>query len=128
MKLNYRHPLVIAPNGKTKMELDVYFPLLSLAFEYNGIQHFHNTVFFGDCKKQKARDRHKSAQCRKQKITLIIVPYWWNEQLSSLQATIYSARPDIVADPGSAGVIIQAEPPTALKEPSRDEGNFAWDL
>ena len=107
------------------MELDVYFPSLSLAFEYNGAQHFHNSVFFGACNKQKVRDKHKSVQCRKKKITLIIVPYWWDRQLLSLQATIYSVRPDVVADPGSGGTVIPAQPPTPFKEPSRDEGMFS---
>jgi len=121
-ELNHRHQDIVAPNGKTKMELDVYYPSLSLAFEYNGAQHYHNTVFFGACKKQMARDKHKSVQCRKKKITLVIVPHWWDRQLSSLQATIYSVRPDVVADPGIDGTVIPAHPTTPFKEPSRGEG------
>ncbi len=33
--------------------------------------------------------------CKAQGITLLEIPYWWDQQLSTLQATIHHIRPDI---------------------------------
>ncbi len=41
------------------------------------------------------RDKKKNRFCVQQGITLITVPYWWDEQLSSLATSIHHVRPDI---------------------------------
>ena len=70
---------------KRYIELDIYLPQLLLAFEYNGIQHYYNTAYFGNVDKQKKRDDHKQKQIKAEKITLVTVPYWWKGDLGSLR-------------------------------------------
>lgn len=78
------------------MELDVYCPDLSIAFEYQGGQHYYS--YHKGCRitNQRRRDQEKYDACQENNITLIVVPYWWNNSKSSLAATIQSHRPDIL--------------------------------
>ncbi len=78
------------------MQLDVFVPELSLAFEYQGRQHFEDVFRFAPQKHYADRDLEKRIACKYANITLIEVPYWWDMELSSLQATIHKARPDIM--------------------------------
>jgi len=62
------------------LELDLYNPELRLAIEYNGCQHYHyNPMMHGSSQdrfqNQKYRDLMKREMCKKNGITLIIVPY-----------------------------------------------------
>ncbi len=68
-------------NGRYKwlngMELDRYYPKLSLAFEYHGEQHFRNVKFFKiNLEKIQKRDKLKRELCRKNGIILIEIPYF----------------------------------------------------
>jgi hypothetical protein len=64
------------------MELDVYLPSLSLAFEYQGIQHYEDKFYFGTASREYSqRDKEKRAACKEIGITLIEVPYWWDSIL-----------------------------------------------
>ena len=40
------HPDLVGPSGHL-LQLDIFFPALKLAFEYQGIQHYKDTKFFG---------------------------------------------------------------------------------
>ncbi len=44
---------------------------------------------------QKQNDVEKKKLCLERGITLIEVPYWWDQQTKSLVATIRDQRPDI---------------------------------
>jgi len=65
--------------GSQNLELDCYSPLLKLAVEYNGIQHYNFTPYFHKNKEafhnQKYRDELKRRMCIDNMITLIEVPY-----------------------------------------------------
>jgi len=54
------------------LELDVFLPRLSLAFEFNGDQHYVDTDF-GPCAPQVKRDRNKRHLCREHEVGLVIV-------------------------------------------------------
>jgi hypothetical protein len=77
------------------MQLDIYIPSLSLAFEYHGKHHFEDVFYFGQYNQYKTRDEEKVAACKASGITLIVVPYWWDKTRQSLAATLYKVRPDI---------------------------------
>lgn len=70
-------------NG-ANLELDYYCEKLSLAFEYNGkqhydyIPHFHRT--YEAYELQLERDEYKAKMCEKEGIKLIIVPYTIDEK------------------------------------------------
>jgi hypothetical protein len=58
------------------MELDVYIPVLKLAFEYQGQQHFKPIDLFGGVEvyiKQVGRDRQKRVLCHQNGVILIEV-------------------------------------------------------
>jgi hypothetical protein len=75
---NLRPKFMKRSNGRC-LELDGYNSDLKLAFEYNGIQHskfsprFHKSE--KDFESQKQRDIDKKELCKKNNITLIIIPH-----------------------------------------------------
>jgi transcription elongation factor Elf1 len=72
-------------NKKTNgyLELDGFCEELSVAFEYNGEQHYHYVKEFHKNNKngaieQKQRDKIKVKLCKQNNIKLIVIPYWIN--------------------------------------------------
>lgn len=60
------------------LELDIYFPDLNLAFEYQGQQHFHPIKAWGGdraLKNIKERDARKAEICKQVGVKLITVSY-----------------------------------------------------
>jgi hypothetical protein len=78
------------------MELDIFLPKERLAFEYQGEHHYQDIYSLGSGWNQKERDEEKRKICKEKKITLIEIPYWWDKQISSLAATIYKERNDLL--------------------------------
>jgi hypothetical protein len=93
------------------MELDVWIPSLKLALEYQGFQHYAWHFIYGPARFQQMRDLEKREECRKAGITLVAVPYWWDNQKSSLLATIHKAAPHLVENPSPMAVPIPATDP-----------------
>eukprot|EP01114_Cavostelium_apophysatum_P004981 TRINITY_DN1548_c0_g2_i2.p1 TRINITY_DN1548_c0_g2~~TRINITY_DN1548_c0_g2_i2.p1 ORF type:complete len:367 (+),score=55.49 TRINITY_DN1548_c0_g2_i2:108-1208(+) len=95
----YQHPTISFPSEDgTRQSLityDIFLPKLSLAFEYQGEQHYHNHLHGKLPDQQRTRDEQKRALSAKNGITLIEVPYWWNRKLGSLRQTILSVRPEL---------------------------------
>jgi len=79
----------------TGFELDIFFPQLHLAFEYQGVQHYEQLPVYGTLGERVARDADKSAQCKAQGISLIEVPFWWNKKRPELLAALLAQRPDL---------------------------------
>jgi hypothetical protein len=69
------------------MELDIFLPMENLAFEYQGEQHYVNIYGLGTWELMQ-RDKEKKEKCQQNGITLIEIPYWWDQKISSLAATI----------------------------------------
>lgn len=93
MKLNHKAADMYYEKTQEHMELDIFIPQLSLAFEYQGEHHFHSTPRFGQEDEYQERDKEKLELCAKNGITLIRVPFWWDLSTASLMATIHRVRP-----------------------------------
>lgn len=71
---NSRYRWLIAGFGKGRMELDVFFPDIKVAVEFQGRQHFETVTFHNgktNLQEQQARDRAKYLACERQKVKLI---------------------------------------------------------
>lgn len=99
--MNYHHTEFLF-DSERPIELDIYIPSLSLAFEYQGQQHFtyHNETYMLniDSRQVRERDAVKKEFCKKHGITLLDIPFWWNLSKDSLVATIAKHRPDLVSN------------------------------
>lgn len=85
------------PSGK-QMQLDLYLPTLSLAFEFQGEQHFFEVHAFGPQKVYTDRDQSKRQACNSLGISLIEVPFWWDWNNESLAATVRAVRPELLTE------------------------------
>jgi hypothetical protein len=83
------HPKALLPS-KRPMQLDVFIPSKSLAFEYQGKQHYEEVGMFSPTRTYQQRDEEKRILCSSNNIKLIEVPYWWNRTQESLQEVIQS--------------------------------------
>lgn len=124
---NYKHPLLVHDTTGFRMELDVYYPEVRLALEYQGKQHYRNAFYQENHQSQTRRDSEKREACQKQNITLIEIPFWWDRSLNSLAATILEHRPDIALNitvtPTSIYLPIPATEPKGFRNPRKTEEN-----
>ncbi len=85
-----------------QMELDGYASSLSLAFEYQGHQHFSHVSFFhadkSDFKRRQHDDRRKRRLCRRYGVALLEVPYFVpHDRLQNYLATqLRALRPGLI--------------------------------
>jgi hypothetical protein len=91
---SYKHPEMRYSASHELMELDIYIPTLSLAFEYQGKQHYSQHYLVGAPSNQISRDREKRQASQRMGITLIDVPHW-NLTLTSIVASITKKRADL---------------------------------
>jgi hypothetical protein len=81
------------------MELDIYLPSLSIAFEYQGHYHYHNNVIIGATDSIQKRDQMKQTESKRLGITLIPVPYTWRHDKETIIKLVNHHRPDLVPVP-----------------------------
>jgi len=91
----YYHPGIRFSTSRRKVQLDVFIPSLSLAFEFQGEYHYHDHDVFGKLAHQKRRDEEKRVACERVNITLIEIPYWWNQSKDFILTELGKRRPDI---------------------------------
>jgi hypothetical protein len=112
--LEYGHPDLVYTHTRRRMYLDVFIPNLSLAFEYHGIQHYNHHFKYGNPTEQQTRDKEKEQACKREGITLITIPFWWDNARASLVATILKFYPVAISDPGTATPIPDTYPKAPL--------------
>jgi hypothetical protein len=66
------------PDWLGRQHLDIWIPSLSVAIEYQGVQHFRSIEFFGGddaFRRNQERDSKKRALCQRNKTRLLEVAY-----------------------------------------------------
>lgn len=70
---------LVNPKTGVYLEVDLWFPQLSLAFEYQEAYHYTSMDYTDQpLDTYQARDRMKMELAASRGITLIIVPFWWD--------------------------------------------------
>eukprot|EP01124_Arcella_intermedia_P004311 TRINITY_DN12432_c0_g2_i1.p1 TRINITY_DN12432_c0_g2~~TRINITY_DN12432_c0_g2_i1.p1 ORF type:complete len:430 (+),score=74.70 TRINITY_DN12432_c0_g2_i1:26-1291(+) len=69
---------------------DFYVPRLGLVLEYQGEQHYYSVLRWASHKEQIKRDKLKATICYKNQLTLVYIPFWWDNHLHSLKHLIHS--------------------------------------
>lgn len=74
---NYRPNFMKNPKSGSNLELDIYDPILKIAIEYNGKQHYFERYHPNELSFRKLVDRDliKLELCKKNNIKLIVIPY-----------------------------------------------------
>lgn len=100
--LNYQ---LRARNVDTVIELDIFIPSISLAFEYQvctvfslnekGKQHYEENLVYSSLQQQQLTDSRKEKICKEEGILLVKVPYYWDGEKSSLRRFIKELYPEV---------------------------------
>jgi hypothetical protein len=88
--------------------------------EYQGETHYFSSIIFGSTAERQRADLLKAEFAHRMGITLVSIPFWWDNSPASLAATIQSARPDITFEGISASLSI----PSAM--PSKYQRSFKY--
>ena len=71
------------------VQFDIFLVQKKIAFEYNGKQHYEDIPSsFAPLELLKERDSEKEKLCNQFGIKLIVIPYWWDNNLVSLKKTV----------------------------------------
>ena len=83
----------LSRNSGFSVQFDIFLSHRNIAFEYHGIQHYEDLpVAFSPVEMYQNRDQEKIKLCKQFGIHLIIIPYWWDNNLESLRDTINSTN------------------------------------
>ena len=87
---DYFHSEISRENGFS-VQFDIFLINRNIAIEYHGKQHYEDIpTGFGPLEMYKTRDVEKQKICKRFGIDLIIIPYWWDNDIESLRETIFS--------------------------------------
>ena len=88
---DYFHTEISRQSG-FPVQFDIFLIQKNIAIEYHGKHHYEDNSRsgFSAIEIYKIRDEEKEKLCRNFGIRLIIIPYWWDNRLDSLQVTLNS--------------------------------------
>ena len=88
---DYFHSAISRKTG-SPVQFDIFIVKKDIAFEYHGLQHYEDIAGtgFGPLEMYQSRDREKEILCSQFGVQLIVIPYWWDNTLESLKATLKS--------------------------------------
>ena len=73
------------------VQFDIFMIGRNIAIEYHGKQHYEDMpAGFSTLETYQQRDIEKENICKEHGIQLIVIPYWWNNNLDSLKTYLYS--------------------------------------
>ena len=85
---DYFHSDISRLSG-TNVQFDIFISERNIAIEYHGKHHYEDMPSaFGQLEVYKNRDIEKQKLCSHFGIKLIVIPYWWDNQLNSLRETV----------------------------------------
>tara|TARA_Y100001968_G_scaffold239180_1_gene222604 strand:- start:353 stop:1147 length:795 start_codon:yes stop_codon:yes gene_type:complete len=87
-QFDYNHPDMRFSETNARMELDIWIPEFSIAFEYQGFQHYESVPFWGGdeaFEKRRMRDLEKQEACSKNGICLLQVDNSWDRGANSIK-------------------------------------------
>ena len=89
---DFYHPELSRINGTT-IEFDVFLSNRKIAIEYHGKHHYEDIPSgFSSLELYQSRDVEKEKLCKDHGIHLIVIPYWWDNSLTSLRNTLLSNK------------------------------------
>ena len=86
---DYYHSELSRISGVT-IQFDIFMINRNIAIEYHGKHHYEDIPSFGSLETYKHRDLEKEMLCEQHNIQLIVIPYWWNNKMNSLETFLYS--------------------------------------
>ena len=87
---DYYHSEISRETGSA-VQFDIFLIHKKIAIEYHGQQHYEDIPSaFAPLELYKNRDKEKEKLCIAHGIQLIIIPYWWDNNINSLAKTINS--------------------------------------
>ena len=84
---DYYHSELSRSSG-FNIQFDIFLVERKIAFEYHGRQHYEDVPIFASLEMHRNRDLEKEKLCKDFGITLIIIPFWWDNKLDSLRKTV----------------------------------------
>ena len=83
---DYRHPVIVSANSY--LEFDLFIPSINIAFEYQGEQHYFELPHSSKIELSHNREEVKASLAIENQISLIVIPFWWDQSQSSFYSTI----------------------------------------
>ena len=85
---DYFHSEISRDSGFV-VQFDIFMIQRKIAIEYHGRHHYEDIPqAFSNLETYKHRDIEKEKLCKKHGIQLIVIPYWWDNNLDSLKETL----------------------------------------
>lgn len=93
--IKYESQYSLKYKDNSKGYLDFFIPILRIAIEYNGEQHYNKNNFFNQKEnkaflKQQERDKKKREYCQENNIELLEIPYWQLDEISKILSSKFN--------------------------------------